>query len=189
MLSHLLEYVSALPSDWMSILCYWTDVLPTLWPWLYTAQALAYNVPALLLLGWLLWKRPGMGILITVLAGGRVFAETVPPETVPWSTDACLGTAPLSTKGNGRMGRLGRWAGAALWVWAAYFYKFVFEATLAPIAWGRLRLGNDYRRVHSRGVRRRKSHGAYSEAYRVRGAKRSWVLPRPRPARPPGTCS
>ena len=72
-----------------------------------------------------------MGILITILVYGRVIAGTV-----PWSMHACLATVALNTRGNGRMGGLGRWAGAALWMWTAYFYTVVFGVTLAPIILG-----------------------------------------------------
>lgn len=87
-------------------------------------EGLLYNGPALLLLGWIYWRNPPLGLLLAALSFLRVQYHLV-----PWSMHACVAGAALC---------LGKWeavAGIVLLGWTTWFYVHVFEVT-RPLALG-----------------------------------------------------
>lgn len=84
---------------------------------LNTRGGLLYNVPALALLGWTLWRRPVVGLVLTGMVYLRVFEGVI-----PFSMHACLsGFTALSLPGYERM------LGIGLALFTAYWYLWLWE--------------------------------------------------------------
>lgn len=91
---------------------------------LLSPEGMAYNAPALLALGLLVWKRPGIGLFMVVLAGLRVGAPVLGfPMGVPFSMHAALAAATTIA-----WSRDDRWGNALLLVVGLGLLAFTYAA-------------------------------------------------------------
>jgi hypothetical protein len=86
--------------------------------YLLSPAGLVYNLPALLLLGILIWRRPFWGLFLAVLAAGRVFLGWI-----PWSMHMMVACFALLASRRRWM----RGLAALLLLFTTYYYLWRFQ--------------------------------------------------------------